>query len=142
MTDISLHLIAAVGLRGQIGYRGKLPWEGDPQFQSASKRDLSWFARLTSGCVLIMGKGTFDSLPPNFDPGDRQIVIYSRQLGAPGEFLADLFAQHGGGDYWVCGGEAIYRTFMPYIQFYHITQIPYDGPADRYMPPLVGVTTT
>ena len=64
-----LHLILARAANGVIGKEGKLPWH--------LPEDLAHFKRVTMGCPVIMGRKTWDSLPPKFRPlpGRANIVI-------------------------------------------------------------------
>jgi dihydromethanopterin reductase len=137
---MSVHLIAAVGLSGQIGYRGQVPWHGKTDFEEITRRDLAQFAKLTANGVLIMGHVTALSLPERFDAGGREIVIARhRDFERPGDLLTELEKAHSGREVWVCGGQKVYESFLPFIDWHHISIIPYDGPADRYMPPIIPV---
>ena len=129
-----VHLIAAVGLSGQIGLRGQVPWHGRPEFAEHTSRDLAEFARLTAGGVLLMGSITARSLPASFNPRDRHIVIWRRRYDR-----ADVLQhyQKQGRDIWICGGQKVYELFIPYVDWHHISVIPYDGPADRFMPSIL-----
>lgn len=129
-----VHLIAAVGLSGQIGLDGEVPWHGRPEFAEHTARDLGEFARLTAGGVLIMGSVTAEKLPSTFRPKDRSIVIWRRHYD-PDEALRLYRTQ--GRDIWICGGQKVYETFIPFVDWHHISVIPYDGPADRYLPPIL-----
>ena len=67
--DTRLHLIFARASNGVIGRDGHLPWH--------LPEDLAHFKRTTLGCPVIMGRKTWDSLPPKFRPlpGRLNIVI-------------------------------------------------------------------
>lgn len=129
-----IHLIAAVGLSGQIGLQGQVPWHGRPEFAEHTARDLAEFKRLTAGGILIMGSVTAEGLPPSFNPRDRQIVVW-RQHYDPADVLRHY--QKQGRDIWICGGQKVYEVFVPHVDWHHISVIPYDGPADRFMPPIL-----
>ena len=129
-----VHLIAAVGLSGQIGLDGEVPWHGRPEFEEHTARDLAEFARLTAGGVLIMGSVTAAKLPSTFKPRDRQIMIWHRHHD-PEDVIRHYRKQER--DVWVCGGQQVYETLTPYVDWHHISVIPYDGPADRYLPPIL-----
>ncbi len=58
---MTLTLIAAVGLDGAIGRRGRLAFH--------ISDDLRHFKQLTMGCPVIMGRKTFESLPKGALPG-------------------------------------------------------------------------
>ena len=55
-------LILAISANGVIGDHGKLPWEGE------LPADMLRFKQLTMGGVVIMGRKTYESLPPEFRP--------------------------------------------------------------------------
>ena len=54
--------MCAIGLRGQLGLNGKLPWEGNKGWQYQA--DVARFFDLTKGHVLIAGPATIASIPP------------------------------------------------------------------------------
>ena len=69
---IDVRCICAIGLRGQLGLNGHLPWEGntDPLFVE----DVTRFFALTMGHVLIAGPKTVASVP-DFAFEDRTIDV-------------------------------------------------------------------
>ena len=69
VTDV--RAVIAIGLSGQFGLRGRLPWEGDRGREYVA--DVERFFELTRGHVLIMGHRTFTSVP-DFAFKDRDIV--------------------------------------------------------------------
>ncbi|MEY8875691.1 MAG: dihydrofolate reductase, partial [Leptothrix sp. (in: b-proteobacteria)] len=67
-----LVLIAAVARDGVIGYDNRLPWH--------LPEDLKHFKQQTLGCPVLMGRKTWDSLPPRFRPlPGRSNVVLTRQ---------------------------------------------------------------
>ncbi|TVY83534.1 Dihydrofolate reductase [Lachnellula suecica] len=76
-----LTLIVAATSKMGIGLRSTLPWTG-------LKKEMAYFARVTkrapspgSTNTVIMGRKTWDSIPPRFRPlKDRRNVIISRSL--------------------------------------------------------------
>ena len=66
---MKLALIAAVARNGVIGRADAIPWR--------LPEDLRHFRRTTLGCPVIMGRRTWDSLPPAFRPlpGRRNLVV-------------------------------------------------------------------
>lgn len=135
-----VHLIAAVGLSGQIGLDGKVPWRGDPSLEEHTARDLAQFAQMTAGGVLIMGSVTAQSLPHQFQWGDRTIYIWRQnreEFLTPELMLKNLREAYPYRDIWICGGQKVYELFTPFVDWHHVSVIPYDGPADRYMPPMI-----
>ena len=71
---LDLHLIVAVNNDGVIGNDGKIPW--------SVPEDLKHFAAITRGRPVIMGRKTWDSLPPSKLPG-RPCVVLTRSVGLP-----------------------------------------------------------
>lgn len=135
-----VHLIAAVGLSGQIGLRGKVPWHGLAKYADVTRRDLDEFARLTEGGVLLIGSRTAENLPSGFQPKDRVVIVWKRNMITnPGPkgllgYLRETYAQR---NIWICGGEMVYRIFMPFVDWHHISVVPYDGAADSHLPPII-----
>jgi dihydromethanopterin reductase len=119
--------MCAIGLRGQLGLNGKLPWEGatGPEFIA----DVARFFDATRGHVLISGPRTRASIP-EFAYRDRTIVEI-RSIMAP----KDVLARFPDRVIYVGGGPAVWTAYAPYIQHWDITRLPYDGPADRYFDP-------
>jgi dihydromethanopterin reductase len=63
--------MCAIGLSGQLGLDGHLPWEGDrrPEFEA----DVARFFDLTRGHVLMAGPRTIGAVP-KFAHADRTLV--------------------------------------------------------------------
>ena len=59
VTDV--RAVIAIGLRGQFGLRGRLPWEGNRGREYVA--DVERFFELPRGHVVIMGQRTFTSVP-------------------------------------------------------------------------------
>ncbi len=129
-----LHLVFARAANGVIGNQGTLPWH--------LPEDLAHFKRLTLGCPVIMGRKTWDSLPPRFRPlPGRLNVVISRQSDcqAEGAVVAhslqaamDLCAAYP--QAWVIGGAQIYAQALPLACSAEITEIALDVAGDAYAP--------
>lgn len=119
----TVHLIAAVGKRGQLGLDGKLPWH--------IKADTGFFRQMTMGGVVVVGRGTQPCLP--YLPG-RVVHTFARHNTPNG--LLDLIAiQYPGWPVWIAGGGNTFRAFAPYINGLRlISVVDYDGPADTWFP--------
>jgi dihydrofolate reductase len=64
-------LVAAVAANRTIGKDGQLVWR--------NKEDMAHFKELTTGKVVIMGRKTWESIPPKFRPlPDRTNVVVTR----------------------------------------------------------------
>ena len=83
MTRPVVALIAAVSRNHVIGHGNALLWN--------VPEDMQFFRRSTSGCPVIMGRKTWESLPPRFRPlpGRRNVVVSRHaQFEAPGADVA------------------------------------------------------
>jgi len=133
---MKLHLIWAQAKGRVIGLNGVMPWH--------LPEDLAHFKQQTQGSPVIMGRKTWESLPPRFRPlpGRRNIVI-SRQTDwqADGAELADSLpaAQSlcaGSEVVWVIGGAQIYAQALPLAQRVVMTQIDAEYAGDAFAPEL------
>jgi dihydrofolate reductase len=69
-----VELIAAVGPHWELGHKGGMPW-------GSIKGDLAHFASVTRGKAVIMGRKTWESLPPAHRPlKGRLNIILSRDV--------------------------------------------------------------
>ncbi|TSD99662.1 dihydrofolate reductase [Skermania sp. ID1734] len=125
-------LIWAQTSAGVIGNAGAIPW--------SLPEDLAHFKATTVGGPVIMGRKTWDSLPPRFRPlpGRRNIVV-TRQTGwhgAGAERVGTLenAIELAGTDAWVIGGAEIYRAAMPFAQILVVTEIDADLAGDAFAP--------
>lgn len=119
--------VIAIGLQGQFGLNGRLPWEGrkDREFTA----DVERFFELTRGHVLIMGHRTFISVP-KFAFKDRDIFeIHSTET--PEEVLA----RFPGRVVFIGGGPPVYAAYARFIRHWDINRLPYGGEADQWFDP-------
>ena len=129
-------MIYACASNGVIGRNNQLPWH--------LPEDLAHFKRLTHGWPVIMGRKTWDSLPPRFRPlPGRTNIVVTRQSGwqAPGaravNSLQDAIAQCGDvAQAWVIGGAQIYAAAEPLASRIEVTQIAQDFEGDAFAPQL------
>jgi dihydrofolate reductase len=133
---MQLHLIYARARNGVIGKDNQMPWH--------LPEDLAHFKRVTLGQPVIMGRKTWDSLPPKFRPlpGRLNIVITRQQdWQAQGAVRARSLedAMHLCGDApaaWVMGGAEIYRLAEPLAHTAIVTEIDADFDGDAFAPTL------
>jgi dihydrofolate reductase len=138
-----INLIYARAANGVIGHTvngvGAMPWH--------LPEDLAHFRRTTQGCPVVMGRKTWDSLPPRFRPlPGRLNVVLSRQPGAafPGaqaaaglpEALALLQGPPAPEEVWIMGGAQIYQQALPLARRVVVTEIAADFEGDAYAPTL------
>jgi len=124
-----LHLIYARASTGVIGKDYVLPWH--------LPEDMAHFRRATMGCPVIMGRKTWDSLPPKFRPlPGRLNIVVTRDTAwqAAGALRAGSVSQAAalcppGSDAWVIGGAQIYAAALPLADSAVITEIeqPFEG---------------
>ena len=137
---MQLNLIYARAANGVIGINGALPWH--------LPEDLAHFKRTTLGCPVIMGRKTWDSLPPKFRPlPGRTNVVITRQrdwhdTGAQvAHHISEAIKMCGQLDpqpeqVWVIGGAQIYAEALPMAHRIVVTEINTDFKGDAYAPAL------
>lgn len=131
-----LHLIYARAANGVIGKDNALPWH--------LPEDMAHFKQLTQGCPVVMGRKTWDSLPPRFRPlpGRTNIVVtrqsdWEAQGARRAASLDDALAQCPAGQtVWVIGGAQIYAEALPRADRVEVTEIARDFEGDAYAPVL------
>ena len=132
-------IIAAVARNRVIGKDNRLLWN--------IPEDMAHFKALTSGHTVVMGRKTWESLPPRFRPlpGRRNIVI-SRQpdYAAPGAEVADslenaLKLASTAAVVFVIGGEQIYTQAMAVADRLEITEVDLAPEGDAWFPEIAAV---
>jgi dihydrofolate reductase len=129
-----INLIFARAANGVIGKDNTMPWH--------LPEDLAHFKRLTQGCPVVMGRKTWDSLPPRFRPLPGRInIVVTRQsdwlavgaLRAAG--LPEALSLCGDApDVWVIGGADIYRQAEPMAVRAEVTEIAQNFEGDAFAP--------
>ncbi|MFK0214636.1 dihydrofolate reductase [Streptomyces sp. NPDC090298] len=124
---------------GVIGAGNTIPWR--------LPEDMAHFKATTLGHPVVMGRRTWDSLPPRFRPltGRRNIVV-TRDAGWTAEgaeragsidAALDLAAgprETGGEVVWVMGGGEIYRAALPRATTLSVTEVDTEVAGDTYAP--------
>ena len=127
--------IVAVDRNGAIGKGGQLPWH--------YSADMKHFKHTTLGHACVMGRKTWLTLKKPLV--DRVNIVLSRQrdIEVPDGVvvLPDVdsvleFARGLNCDLFVIGGEQVYRSFLPHIEKWIVTEVPLsvEG-ADAFVPP-------
>ena len=129
-----ISLIWAEAADRVIGMDRALPWH--------LPEDMRRFKELTMGSAVVMGRGTWESLPAKFRPlpGRRNIVV-TRQASydAPGaEVVSSLDAafELAGDDVWVAGGASVYEQALPYADRVVRTRVHLQVEGDTFAPVL------
>ena len=133
---MKLGLIYARARNGVIGKDNAMPWH--------LPEDLAHFKRTTLGAPVIMGRKTWESLPPKFRPlPGRQNIVVTRdpQWQAPGAqragSLEDAITLCGNAPRaWVTGGAEIYQLALPLADEVVVTEIDADYDGDAFAPQL------
>jgi dihydrofolate reductase len=128
---VTVALIWAQARGGVIGADGGLPWH--------LPEDLALFRRLTTGSTVVMGRRTWQSLPDRFRPlpGRTNVVLTSDpDWSADGARRAasvdHVLAEHG--SFWVIGGGAVYRAFLPHADRLVVTDVDVAVAGDTWAP--------
>ena len=136
MTEVCVNAIVAIGARGEVGNNGLIPWANTPELAECMKRDLGWFAHMTSDSVLVVGYRTYqEMLAMGFQNKERRVHVWpgkDRSPLGPGRFLEELHKANPGKNIWICGGGKTFDAFAFFIDRWHISRIPYTGPADVF----------
>jgi len=132
--SMKLHLIFARARRGVIGKNNILPWH--------LPEDLAHFKRTTLGCPVIMGRKTWDGLPPKFRPlPGRDNIVVSRQTDwqQDGALHAQSLQQavelcSKAENAWVIGGAQLYAQAIHLASSAVVTEIDLDVEGDAFAP--------
>ena len=141
---MQLNLIYARARNGVIGKDGTLPWH--------LPEDLAHFKRTTLGCPVIMGRKTWDSLPPKFRPlpGRTNVVIthqtdWQEDGALPAKDVLEALSickhmsvilDNNPEQVWVIGGAQIYAQTLPLAKRVVVTDIDADFEGDAFAPAL------
>ena len=125
MTDV--RAMCAIGRRGQLGLRGRMPWEGNPGREY--REDVQRFFELTRGHVIVAGPRTAASFP-RWALAERTVVEI-RSSDPP----ESVVARYPGRVVFIGGGPPVWAAYAHLIRHWDVTRLPYDGEADRYFDP-------
>ncbi len=117
-----------------IGRNNDLPWR--------LPDDMKWFREKTMGKPCIMGRKTYDSLPPQFRPlpGRLNIVITTNPAyEAPGAVVVHsveeaLEAAETDDEVIIVGGAMLFRRLMPLVNRLYLTRVHGSAEGDVFFP--------
>jgi len=119
---MTVALIWAEARDGVIGHDGTIPWH--------LPEDLAHFRTVTDGSTVVMGRRTWDSLPPRFRPlpGRRNVVVtrqpdWQAEGAVVAHSLEEALADAGTGTTWVIGGGEIYRQALSSATRVEVTEV-------------------
>ena len=127
-------LIAAVARNGVFGDAGALPWH--------LPEDMAYFRRTTTGCPVVMGRKTWDSVPARFRPlPGRLNIVVTRQpswqaAGAVAVPSLDAARAAAGAvpRVFVIGGAALFAAALPLADELLLTELHADFAGDTCFP--------
>lgn len=123
-------LLAAIATNGVIGQAGGLPFR--------LPADLARVKQLTLGKTLVMGRKTYESLPPNLRPlPDRTSVVLTRQRGwqpHPDVQVIHDVAALPAGEIWGFGGAEVYALLLPMATRLELTEVHATVEGDTFFP--------
>ena len=129
-----LVVVAAVARNGTVGDGHELVWR--------IPEDLAHFKRVTLGHPVLMGRRTWDGLPPRFRPlpGRRNLVL-TRQPGwqSPGAEAVHTLQEaiercRGSEQLCVIGGAQLWALALPQVDELVLTEIDHDFAGDTVFP--------
>lgn len=120
-----------------IGSNNSIPWH--------LPEDLSWFKNHTMYKTLVMGRKTFESIPTPPVKNRKIIILTKNKDYTPNITHNSISVQH---DYLdlverfvvsdenlvVCGGEGVYKQFLPWASSVLLTEIHTTVVGDTYLP--------
>ncbi|MCS6818886.1 MAG: dihydrofolate reductase [Chitinophagales bacterium] len=134
---MKISLVAAIGKNRELGAKGKLLW--------SLPDDMKRFRQITTGHHVLMGRKTFESIPPNFRPlKNRTNIVLTRNpnftaqgcfiVSSLGEAIA-LASGNGEQELMVIGGGEIYKQALPLATTLYLTIVEQEFPeADTFFP--------
>jgi dihydrofolate reductase len=141
---MQINLIWAQARNRVIGNKGNMPWH--------LPEDLAHLKRMTLGSPVVMGRKTWDSIPPQFRPlPGRTNVVITRQVDwrADGALPANnllealsicehlsIILDPSPEQVWVIGGAQIYDQALPFAKRIVVTEIDSDFDGDTFAPKL------
>ena len=123
--------IACITKNNGIGLNGNLLIK--------SKKDMSFFRKMTIGKIVVMGRKTFESLGSKPLKDRVNGVISSTNLDnkeiVQFKNLNDfLRSKYNNEDTFVIGGSQIYKKLLPYVNILYLTEIDIITEADTFFP--------
>ena len=133
---MSIKLICAISKNNVIGNKNQLPWN--------ISEDLKRFKELTSENIIVMGRKTFESIGRPL-PNRKNIVLSNNKnlkidnvevFNSANDVLNFYKTFSEKKDLFIIGGNFIYKLFLEYCDYLHITFIDKDYEGDAFFPSL------
>lgn len=136
---MKISIVVAVADNNAIGAKGKLLWR--------LPKDMQYFKEVTWGHHVLMGRKTWDSIPPKFSPlPGRTNIIVTRQEGFVCEGCLvvksveegiEQARNAGELELMIIGGGEIYKQALPLTNKIYLTKVHHTfADADTFFPEL------
>ena len=131
-----IRVILACDENWGIGKDGGLPWPHN-------SADMKWFKDTTTGCVIAMGKSTWDSLPIKPLPNRNNIVVTSSEQDKDkggyhyikfDKAATELTNMNKLQDVWIIGGAKLVMGLFSIIDEFHLSRIRGSYDCDTFLP--------
>jgi dihydrofolate reductase len=125
-------LVWAQSANGVVGKDGALPWR--------LPEDLAHFKALTLGKTVVMGRLTWESLPPKMRPlPERRNIVLTRQPGfspdgAEQAQSVEAALDTSETDVWVMGGTQVWTAALPFAERLVVTEVETTVDGDTFAP--------
>ena len=132
-----MNLISSVTREWGIGIEGRL--------LARIPDDMKRFRAMTSGKAVVMGRGTFVSLPgpAPLKGRDNFILTSDKSFKADGATVCNTVGEllkkigaYADDDVYIIGGQSLFSQLLPYCRYAYITKIDISARADRFFPNL------
>lgn len=128
-----ISLIAAVAKNNVLGKDNKIPWH--------LPADMAYFKKITAGHHIVMGSNTFESIGRPLPNRTNIVMAKDKNYKAPGcvvvnslEEAINYAKKNGVKELMICGGEQIYRQFLPLADRIYLTKIKAVFEGDKFFP--------
>jgi len=132
---MNINIIVAHSRENVIGVNNTIPWK--------LPSDLRNFKNITSGKIVVMGRKTFESIPDKFKPlPERRNVVLTRNRDWKYDgvevvhTIQEAIKLVDDDETFVIGGEAVYKTFLPFSTYLYISYVDVSVEGDAYFPAL------
>ena len=136
---MKISIVVAAADNNAIGAKGRLLWR--------LSKDMQYFKEVTWGHHVLMGRKTWDSIPPKFSPlPGRTNIIVTRQEGFVCEGCLvvksveegiELARNAGEQELMIIGGGEIYKQALPLTNKIYLTKVHHTfTDADTFFPEL------
>lgn len=129
----NLIIVAAIGKNNELGLDNKLIWK--------IKEDLGFYRNITLYNNIIMGRKTFESMPPKALENRNVFVLSSKPLDKYYDInvfnnIDSLleYIKSSEEKFIVVGGASVYAAFLPHVDTMYLTEIEEYAPADTFFP--------